>query len=117
MDKDVEELGVHTQPSLKKLILYVATALIVVLNILDIIVTLYVFSLGGIEANPLTSFLFTYNLLIPLKLAVVGFIAGGTWLRRHQEVMTSQVVLACIAASIYVGVVGWNVSRIFVHLA
>lgn len=99
-----------------KKLLYTATGLIVALNILDLITTFYVLSIGGVETNPLASFLLAYGLLIPFKLGIVGLIAAGTWIQRNEPVLRKRVIGSCVVALIYLCVVAWNVSRIAVHL-
>ena len=47
-----------------------ATVLILALQFLDMFTTLAVFRVGGIEANPITAWLFEYNLIWPLKIGI-----------------------------------------------
>ncbi len=46
---------------------------LLVLNLLDIISTYWALHIGAIEGNPLSSFLITWQLLIPLKLSACFF--------------------------------------------
>lgn len=99
-----------------KKILFTATGLIVALNILDIITTLYVLGHGGVEANPLSLFLLNHHLLWPVKILLPLSILFTTWLRRNVPVTRQNMYAACIVAAVYVCVIGWNTSRVLVHM-
>lgn len=101
-------------PSRRSLI-WVAAAIIVVCNLIDIGSTAYILSIGGQELNPLAAFLLQYSLLWPFKVSLVGWIALGAWLSRH-EPMRARVRLMWAVACIYLIVVAWNVIPLLLHL-
>lgn len=93
----------------------VAVAIIVVCNLIDIGSTAYILSIGGQELNPLAAFLLQYNLLWPFKVTIVGWIALGVWLSRH-EPMRARVRLMWAVACVYLVVVAWNVIPLLLYL-
>lgn len=95
---------------------WMAAITIGIMNVLDIITTWWVLDHGGIETNPLAKLMIEYRILIPFKLAIVALILWGTWMTRTEKVGLTKVIVPCIVALIYLGVVTWNVSRILVHL-
>jgi hypothetical protein len=103
----------HLPP--KRSLVWIAAILIVVCNLIDIASTIYIISLGGQELNPLAAFLLQYNLLWPFKVSIVGWIALGAWLSRH-EPMRARVRLMWAVACVYVVVVAWNVIPLLLYL-
>lgn len=99
----------------KKLYLTAAGSLFV-LNVLDLVTTFQVFEAGGYEANPLSQWLLDYHLLIPVKLGIAGGIAVSVWRDRNKEVIPRRDLIALYTATVvYMGVVGWNLSRLVIH--
>ncbi len=95
---------------------WIAAVTIAVMNLLDLLTTWWVLSHGGVEVNPIARFLIDYSILVPVKLSIVILILWATWMTRHEKVGLTRVIVPCIVAVIYLGVVTWNVSRILVYL-
>lgn len=83
--------------------------LLLALNIADVITTQTLLGMGGIEANPLSAWLIEHQMLGPVKVLVVGFIAVAA-----QACSARRPVSAAlgVATFIYAGVVSSNLIQI-----
>ncbi len=85
-----------------------------ILNVLDIITTYWVLSIGGIEGNPLADILIGWQLLIPVKVLVCGIII---WRSRKAESLEGMSVAGVWAAvGVYALVVVLNVITLIGYL-
>lgn len=91
--------------------------LILILNILDIVITVLAIRAGASEGNPLAKFLIDTHLIYPLKVAIPGFLIYQIYrIKNPEDVGEIDARRAWCVAGFYILVVVFNVLTWIAHV-
>lgn len=90
----------------------ILASLLFVLNVADYLLTLWVLRLGGIELNPIMAPIISTPYAAMLKIVLVG---ATCYLIAKRLRFTKGIVVLAAITSIYVCVVSWNATNLFLY--